>query len=44
MDKRFNKNLIMSKKKNIYGNKVTIAGFIKNLLTIIKKELEIIVT
>ena len=32
------------KKKNIYLNKVTVAGFVKNLLIIMKKKLEIIVT
>ena len=32
------------KKKNIYLNKVTVVGFVKNLLIIMKKKLEIIVT
>ena len=44
INKRFNKNLIMSEKKNIYFNKVTVVWFVKNVLTIMKKNLEIIVT
>ena len=32
------------KKKNIYVNKVTVVGFVKYLLIIMKKKLEIIVT
>ena len=32
MNKHFNKNLIIMKKKNIYFNKVTVAGFVKKLL------------
>ena len=32
------------KKKNIYVNKVTVVGFVKDLLIIMKKKLEIIVT
>ena len=32
------------KKKNIYVNKVTVVGFVKDLLIIMKKNLEIIVT
>ena len=31
MNKHFNKNLIMSERKNIYFNKVTVVGFVKNL-------------
>ena len=30
------------KKKNLYFNKVTVAGFVKNLLIMMKKKLEII--
>ena len=43
MNKHFNKNLIMSEKKNIYFNKVTVVGFVKNLLIMMMKKLEIIV-
>ena len=43
MKDEFNKNLVM-KKKNIYFNKVIIAGFVKRLLIIKMKRLEIIVT
>ena len=39
MKKHFNKNLIMS--ENIYFNKVRVAGFVKNLLIMMKKKLEI---
>ena len=42
MNKRFNKNLIMN--RNIYFNKVTVFGYVKNLLTMMRKKLEIIVT
>ena len=42
--KQFNKNLIMSEKNNIYINKVAVVGFVKNLLIMMKKKLEIIVT
>ena len=38
MNKHFKKNLIMSEKKNIYFNKVTVVGFVKNLLTLMKKK------
>ena len=43
MNKHFNKNLIV-KKKNIYFNKVIVVGFVKSLLTMTKKKLEITVT
>ena len=43
MNKHFNKNLIMVKKKNIYFNEVTVVGFVKNLLIMMRKKLEIIV-
>ena len=38
MNKHFNKNWIMSEKKDIYFNKVTLDGFVKNLLVMIKKK------
>ena len=38
MNKHFNKNLIMSERKNIYFNKVTVVGFVKNLLIMMKKK------
>ena len=38
MNKHSNKNLIMSEKKNIYFNKVTVVGFVKNLLIMMKKK------
>ena len=38
MNKHSNKNLIMSEKKNIYFNKVTVLGFVKNLLIMMKKK------
>ena len=37
MNKHFNKNLIMVKKKNIYFNEVTVVGFVKNLLIMMRK-------
>ena len=40
MNKDFNKNLIMS--ENICFNKVTVAGFVKNLFIMMKKKLEIL--
>ena len=44
MNKHFNKNLIMSEEKNICLNKLTVAEFVKNLLIMMKKRLEIIIT
>ena len=41
MNKNFNKHLIMS---DIHFNKVTVVGFVKNVLIIMRKKLEIIVT
>ena len=38
MSKHFNKNLIMSEKKNIYFKKVTVVGFVKNILIMMKKK------
>ena len=38
MNKHFNKNLIWVKEKNIYFNKVTVVGFVKNLLIMMKKK------
>ena len=38
MNKHSNKNLIMSEKKKIYFNKVTVVGFVKNLLIMMKKK------
>ena len=43
-NKRFNKIWLSVKKKNIYFDKVTVVGFIKNLLIRMRKKLEIIVT
>ena len=46
-NKHFNKNLIMSEEEEHlleHLNKVTVAGFAKNLLIMMKKKLEIIVT
>ena len=40
----FNKNLIRLKKKKIYFKKVITVGFVKKLLIMMKKKLEIIVT
>ena len=37
MNKHFNKNLIMVKIKNIYFNEVTVVGFVKNLLIMMRK-------
>ena len=42
MNKHFNKNLV-SEKEGIYFNKVTVAVFVKNLLTMMRKKKEIIV-
>ena len=44
INKQFNKNLIISEEENIYFNKVTVLGFIKDVFIIMKKKLEIIVT
>ena len=45
MKKNFNKNLIMTNLiKKIYFKKVTIVGFVKKLLIMMMKKLEIIVT
>ena len=41
MNKHFNKGLIIVEKKNIYFNKVTIVGFVKNVLRMMMKKLEI---
>ena len=43
MKEHFNKNLFMTEKKNIYFNKVILVGFVKNLLIMMMKKLEIIV-
>ena len=43
MKKHFSKNLIMSKEELLF-NKVTVVGFVKNLLIMTMKKLEIIVT
>ena len=43
MKDQFNKNLIMTEKKNIYFNKLIIVGFVKRLLIVKMKKLEIIV-
>ena len=37
-NKHFNKNLIMSEKKNIYFNKVTVARFVKNFFIMLRKK------
>ena len=42
--KHSNKNLIMSKKKNIYFSKVVVVGFVERLLMMTIKKLEIIAT
>ena len=47
MNKHFNKNLIMSEEEEHlleHLNKVAVVGFVKNLLIMMKKKLEIIVT
>ena len=44
MNQHFNKNLIMSEEESIYFNKVTVVGFVKNVLIMMMKKLEIIVT
>ena len=44
MNKQFNKNLIMSEKEEHLLNKVTVVGFVKNLLIMMKKKLEIMLT
>ena len=44
MNQYFNKNLIMSEKEEHLFQKVIVAGFVKNLLVMMKKKLEIIVT
>ena len=44
MKKHFNKNLIMSEEEDIYFNKVIVVGFVKRLLIMMMKMLEIIVT
>ena len=38
INKRFNKNFIISEEENIYFNKVTVVGFIKNLLIMMMKK------
>ena len=38
MNKKFNKNLIMSEKKSIYFIKVTVVGFVKNLSIMMRKK------
>ena len=38
INRHFNKNLIMSEEEEIYFNKVTVAGFVKNLLIMMKKK------
>ena len=43
MKDEFNKSLIMTEEENIYFNKVIIVGFVKRLLTMMMKKLEIIV-
>ena len=43
MNKHFNKNLIMSEEEE-HLFQVTVVGFVKNLLIMKKKNLEIIVT
>ena len=43
MKKHFNKNLIISEEEHFF-NKVTVVGFEKNLLIMMEKKLEIIVT
>ena len=44
MNKHFNKNPIMSEKEAHLFQQITVVGFVKNLLTLMKKKLEIIVT
>ena len=45
MKEYFNKNLIMSEEEeHLFQKKVIVVGFVKNLLIMMKKKLEIIVT
>ena len=44
MKKHFNQNLIMSEKQEHLFNKVAVVRFVKNLLIMMKKKLEVIVT
>ena len=38
MKKHFNKNFTMSDEEEHVNNKVTVAGFVKNVLTMVRKK------